>query len=151
MTRGTASAPVSSFWSAPTLKSRLNMKTAGRNRWPGLWGHSSSGPTASSAGLTMFSRFFKNAPAEIGRQIRAKERSKMKRVMQGAILAVSLVVALLVPARSWAGGIKGKVSVQGIKSAENIVVYVDAIAGKKFDPPSEHVVIDHRRMAFAPH
>ncbi len=75
----------------------------------------------------------------------------MKRVMQGAILAVSLVVALLVPARSWAGGIKGKVSVQGIKSAENIVVYVDAIAGKKFDPPAEHVVIDQRRMAFVPH
>jgi plastocyanin len=29
-------------------------------------------------------------------------------------------------------------------------VYVDAIPGKKFDPPSEHVTIDQRQMAFVP-
>src|SRR6266581_6921361 len=74
----------------------------------------------------------------------------MNRLMQGAILAVMLVAASLVPARSWAGEIKGKVSVQGIKSAEHIAVYVDAIAGKKFDAPSQHVLIDQRKMAFVP-
>jgi plastocyanin len=41
--------------------------------------------------------------------------------------------------------------VQGIKSAENIAVYVDVIADKKFDPPNEHVVVDQRKMAFIPH
>ena len=49
-----------------------------------------------------------------------------------------------------AGGIKGKVSVQGIKSPENIAVYVDAVPGKKFDPPADHVVVDQRKMNFVP-
>jgi plastocyanin len=49
-----------------------------------------------------------------------------------------------------AGGVKGKVSVQGIKSPENIAVYVDAIPGKKFDPPAEHVAVDQRKMNFVP-
>ena len=49
-----------------------------------------------------------------------------------------------------AGGVKGKVSVQGIKSPENIAVYVDTIPGKKFDPPADHVVIDQRKMNFVP-
>ena len=53
--------------------------------------------------------------------------------------------------RSRANEIKGKVSVQGIKSAENIAVYVDVIPDKKFDAPKEHVVIDQRKMAFIPH
>src|SRR5712691_5947599 len=75
----------------------------------------------------------------------------MNRLMQGAILAVMLVAASLVPVRSWAGEIKGKVSVQGIKSAEHIAVYVDAIAGKKFEAPAQHVLIDQRKMAFVPH
>ncbi len=75
----------------------------------------------------------------------------MNRVMQGAILAVMLVAVSLVPARSWAGEIKGKVSVQGIKSAEHIAVYVDAISGKKFDAPAQHALIDQRKMTFVPH
>jgi plastocyanin len=66
-----------------------------------------------------------------------------------AALAVSLALALAGVIR--ANEIKGKVSVQGIKSAENIAVYVDAIPDKKFDAPKEHVVIDQRKMAFAPH
>ncbi len=49
-----------------------------------------------------------------------------------------------------AGGVKGKVSVQGIKSPQNIAVYVDAIPGKKFDLPADHVVVDQRKMNFAP-
>ena len=50
-----------------------------------------------------------------------------------------------------ANEIKGKVSVQGIKSAENIAVYVDAIPEKKFDAPKDHIVVDQRKMAFIPH
>jgi plastocyanin len=52
---------------------------------------------------------------------------------------------------SWAGDIKGKVSVQGIKSAENIAVYVDTIADKKFEAPTQHVLIDQKKMSFIPH
>src|SRR6266849_313269 len=49
-----------------------------------------------------------------------------------------------------AGDVKGKVSVQGIKSAENIAVYVDAIPGQKFDPPAEHLAVDQRKKNFVP-
>jgi plastocyanin len=52
---------------------------------------------------------------------------------------------------SFAGDIKGKVSVQGLKSSDNIVVYVDAIPDKKFDAPTAKPVIDQARMTFNPH
>ena len=64
-------------------------------------------------------------------------------------VAASLVAALAGASR--ANEIKGKVSVQGIKSAENIAVYVDSIAGKTFEAPKDHVVVDQRKMAFIPH
>jgi plastocyanin len=65
----------------------------------------------------------------------------------GVVGALALGVAL----PSGANEIKGKVSVQGLKSAENIAVYVDVIPDKKFDAPKEHLVIDQRKMAFIPH
>jgi len=58
---------------------------------------------------------------------------------------------LAVAQSGFANEIKGKVSVQGIKSAENIAVYVDLIPDKKFDAPKDHIVIDQRKMAFIPH
>jgi plastocyanin len=63
-------------------------------------------------------------------------------------IAVSLALVLIGAVR--ANDIKGKVSVQGIKTAENIAVYIDVIADKKFDAPKDHVVIDQRKMAFLP-
>ena len=65
--------------------------------------------------------------------------------------AVAASIMLALAGASGANEIKGKVSVQGIKSAENIAVYVDVIADKKFDAPKDHVVIDQRKMAFIPH
>lgn len=67
------------------------------------------------------------------------------------VFAVGLIAVLLFTNASWAGDIKGKVTVQGIKSAENIAVYIDAIAGKKFDAPADHVLIDQKKMTFVPH
>jgi plastocyanin len=66
-----------------------------------------------------------------------------------AAIAVGLGLALASAGK--ANEIKGKVSVQGIKSAEHIVVYVDAIPDKKFDAPKDHLTIDQRKMAFIPH
>jgi plastocyanin len=66
-----------------------------------------------------------------------------------AVVAASITLA--VAGTNWANEIKGKVSVQGIKSAENIAVYVDALADKKFEAPKEHVLIDQRKMTFSPH
>jgi plastocyanin len=65
--------------------------------------------------------------------------------------AAAAGLAAMFAGSSWAGDIKGKVSVQGIKSAENIAVYVDAIADKKFEAPTQHVLIDQRKMSFIPH
>jgi plastocyanin len=73
----------------------------------------------------------------------------LPRIAARAALAGSITLSLA--GLSWANEIKGKVSVQGIKSAENIAVFVDAISDKKFDPPKDHVVIDQRKMSFLPH
>lgn len=73
----------------------------------------------------------------------------LAKVAVKAVVAASITLALAGAGR--ANEIKGKVSVQGIKSAENIAVYVDVIPDKKFDAPKDHVVIDQRKMAFIPH
>src|SRR5260370_22520608 len=73
----------------------------------------------------------------------------LSKIAANAAVAASLPLALTSVGK--ANEIKGKVTVQGIKSPENIAVYVDAIADKKFDPPKEHVVVDQRKMAFIPH
>ena len=67
-----------------------------------------------------------------------------------ALTGGMFLAALSLASVAKAGDVKGKVAVQGLKSAGNIVVYVDAIPGKKFDPPSQHVTIDQRQMAFVP-
>lgn len=71
------------------------------------------------------------------------------RIAAKTAFAVGLTLALANAGK--ANEIKGKVSVQGIKSAENIAVYVDVIPEKKFDAPKEPIVIDQRKMAFIPH
>ena len=69
-----------------------------------------------------------------------------------AVKAVSVSGAvLLIAGTSMAGDIKGKVSVQGMKSAENIAVYVDAIPDKKFEAPTAKPVMDQVKMTFVPH
>lgn len=67
------------------------------------------------------------------------------------ILAAICFVPLLFNGVARAGNIKGTVSVQGLRSAQDIVVYVDAIPGKHFDAPEQHVVVDQRKMMFVPH
>lgn len=57
------------------------------------------------------------------------------------------LVALAVAAAAHAGTIKGKIS--GVKGES--VVYVDAIAGKTFPAPAQHVVMDQKGLMFVPH
>ncbi len=52
---------------------------------------------------------------------------------------------------SFAGDIEGTVSVQGLKSAESIVVYVDRIAEGHPDLPSRHAEVHQKRLTFIPH
>jgi len=43
------------------------------------------------------------------------------------------------------------VTAQGMRSSENIAVYVDTIPGKTFAPPSKPAVEDQKHMTFVPH
>jgi len=74
----------------------------------------------------------------------------MHRSKKAFLVAGAICLILLLAGASWAGDIKGKVTAQGMRSAENIAVYVDAIPGKKFDPPAQHITIDQRKMTFVP-
>ncbi len=75
----------------------------------------------------------------------------MKLISIGSKTVAMCGLAVLLASGTYAGDIKGKVSVQGIKSAESIAVYVDAIPDKKFDAPTAKPVIDQSRMSFIPH
>jgi plastocyanin len=67
-------------------------------------------------------------------------------------MAALFSATLALSSQSLAGSIKGTVAVQGLRSAENIVVYVDAIPGKTFTPQSwEHPVVNQKNMKFDPH
>ncbi|MFZ0962063.1 MAG: plastocyanin/azurin family copper-binding protein [Terriglobia bacterium] len=66
------------------------------------------------------------------------------------VIAVSSVLFSF-SALTFAGEIKGKVEVHGIRSAQDIAVYVDGIPGKTFTPPSKPVVEDQKHMTFVPH
>jgi len=65
--------------------------------------------------------------------------------------AAILAGVLWVAGAAQAGELKGKVSAPGLKSAENIAVYIDTISGKKFDHPAQHAAVDQRNMLFVPH
>src|SRR6516225_3025976 len=80
--------------------------------------------------------------------------------MKSHIFAVSLAAVLIVvflpsgsvvSAPADASTIQGQVTVQGIKSAESIAVYIDSIPGKDFKPPEKHAVVDQKKMTFVPH
>jgi len=64
--------------------------------------------------------------------------------------AASLLLALST-GMSRAGEINGKVTAQGLKSPENIAIYVDAIPGKDFPAPTAHATMDQRKLTFIPH
>jgi plastocyanin len=67
---------------------------------------------------------------------------------KGLVVSVGI---LLMAGAGLAGDIKGKVTVQGIKSAEHIAVYIDTIPDKKFDAPAAKPVVDQTKMTFNPH
>lgn len=75
----------------------------------------------------------------------------MTKLKMGALPAVVALTLGSFTSNAWAGDVKGKVTAQGIRSAEGIAVYIDSVPGKTFAPPGSHVVIDQSHLAFAPH
>lgn len=52
---------------------------------------------------------------------------------------------------AWSGEIKGRVTTVGLRTAEDIAVYVDVLPGKTFASPAQHVTMDQTHLAFFPH
>jgi len=77
----------------------------------------------------------------------------MKTIGRAAVAAMLFGTSLL-GGTAHAGDVSGKVSAAGLKSLENIAVYVvstNAAPGKKFDAPTRHVAVDEKNMKFVPH
>ncbi len=55
------------------------------------------------------------------------------------------------PGLGVAGEIQGKVTAVGMRSPENIAVYIDEIPGKQFPAPAQHALMDQRDLKFQPH
>jgi plastocyanin len=52
---------------------------------------------------------------------------------------------------AFGGDVSGKVTLRGAKHSGDAVVYVGRIAGKTFDPPDSHAVMNQRNLKFIPH
>ena len=63
------------------------------------------------------------------------------------IALVALIATTALTTAAFAGTIHGKVS--GVKGES--VVYVEAVAGKSFPAPAQHVTMDQKGLMFAPH
>ncbi len=68
-----------------------------------------------------------------------------------AVLFAVVVLVVSLTRFAQAGDVQGKVTAQGMRSPEDIVVYIDSISGKTFPPPVLHAVMDQARMEFLPH
>lgn len=69
-------------------------------------------------------------------------------------IIVFVIVALLMGisrTELLAGDIKGQVKAKGAKHNGDAVIYVDKIAGKTFQPPKEHALMDQKNLTFIPH
>jgi plastocyanin len=76
--------------------------------------------------------------------------SKEKKTMNSKFAMKTFAVVTLIGGlgvASWAGDIEGKVT--GMKGKS--VVYVEAIAGKTFPAPTNHLVMDQKGLVFVPH
>src|SRR5215468_4455484 len=72
----------------------------------------------------------------------------MRTIIRTVVTIVFSILSIATLAQ--AGEVKGKVTATGLKSGGSIVVYIDTIPGKKFDPPTQHVAVDQRNMLFVP-
>lgn len=75
----------------------------------------------------------------------------MRRIKKMAAETATVLGLLLLASTGHAGDIKGKVTAQGMKSAENIAVYVDAIQGKEFPALAQPAQMDQKNLKFNPH
>lgn len=73
------------------------------------------------------------------------------KLLTSRLILAEFAFSILLAAGATAGDIQGKVTATGIRSPENIAVYVDAIPGKVFPPPAQAAVMDQKSLKFIPH
>src|ERR1017187_2066210 len=72
---------------------------------------------------------------------------EMTKYKSKVVLSVVLLGLGFFSSMAWAGDVKGKITAQGVRSAENIVVYLDSIPGKTFPAPEQHAAMDQMHLA----
>lgn len=50
-----------------------------------------------------------------------------------------------------AGDITGKVKVRAARNSGNVVVFIEKVEGKVFEPPKKHAIMDQKNLEFLPH
>ncbi len=71
--------------------------------------------------------------------------------MKMHFLSLVLLCCMFAAAPLIGGEIKGTVTARGMRSNADAVVYIDDVAGKKFEPPAKHPVMDQKNLMFEPH
>ncbi|MEJ2169722.1 MAG: hypothetical protein P8X90_29815 [Desulfobacterales bacterium] len=66
-------------------------------------------------------------------------------------MLVALAALILLPLNAFAGAIKGKVDVQGLRTPDNVVVYITKMPTKDVDLSKTKFVMDQRNLEFVPH
>jgi plastocyanin len=72
------------------------------------------------------------------------------RLITVCILGVAIAASASAVGQDKTGSIKGEVTVSGVRSPENLVVYVDNVPGE-YKPPAEPVEVDQKKLVFIPH
>ncbi|MBI2839726.1 MAG: carboxypeptidase regulatory-like domain-containing protein [Acidobacteria bacterium] len=65
--------------------------------------------------------------------------------------AAAMFAVLLFASHAAAAKLSGTVTCKGARDNSDAVVYIDAIAGKTFQPPTAAVNVDQKQLAFVPH
>jgi plastocyanin len=71
--------------------------------------------------------------------------------MRKSMIVIASLSIMYLSSLGRAAELKGKVNAVGLRSAENIAVYIDSVPGKTFPAPAQHVTVDQSHLAFAPH
>lgn len=66
-------------------------------------------------------------------------------------VSIALMLFVTMPLQAFAGGIKGKVSVKGLRSSDNILVFVSKAPDVPTDVSALKFVMDQANLAFIPH
>jgi plastocyanin len=71
--------------------------------------------------------------------------------LNGYVIMLALAALIVLPQKTLAGAIKGSIKAQGLRSPENIVVYLTKAPATDLDVSEAKFVLDQRNLEFLPH